>query len=141
MHSKIDENDEIFDDKSVKVLYNASAYADEKDKNVRAFLEYVSTQEAKDDWTKKLEKRVAEIRAMQSVRSDYVTYQMHIKEWIREGRAEGRLEGITQGAHDARVETARNFLALGVVTQEQIAQATGLPLAEVQSLANSASDC
>lgn len=40
-----------------------------------------------------------------------------------------------KGAHDKAVETARNFLSLGVNTQEQIAQATGLPLEEVQKLA------
>lgn len=39
-----------------------------------------------------------------------------------------------QGALDARIETARALLSLGVVTPEQIAQATGLPLAEVEQL-------
>lgn len=114
--------------------YNASAYTDEEDENIRAFLEYVKTKKPTDSWTERLEKRVAEIREEQKFRDDYVTYQMHIKEWKREGKAEGREEGIAYGEHKKAIETARNFLALGVVTHEQIAKATGLPLTEVQQL-------
>ena len=43
-------------------------------------------------------------------------------------------EGIAQGEHDKAVESARNLLAMNVVTPEQIAQAIGLPLEEVLNL-------
>ena len=43
-----------------------------------------------------------------------------------EGRSEGKLEG--------KIETARNLKKLGILTNEQIAQVTGLSLAEVNIL-------
>ena len=52
-----------------------------------------------------------------------------------EGRREGRMAGITEGAHDAKIETARNLLQMNL-TVEQISSATQLPLAEVQALQN-----
>ena len=52
-----------------------------------------------------------------------------IKEGIKEGKKEGKKEGIKEG----KVESARNLKALGV-SDEIIAQATGLPLEVVKSL-------
>lgn len=127
VRQKIDENGEIFDDKSVKVLYNTSAYAKEEDKNIRAFLEYVKTRKPADKWTEQIEKRVAEIREKQKFRGDYVTYQMHIKEWKREGKA--------YGEHKKAIETARGMLAYGD-TLEKIATVTGLPIEEIKRLQN-----
>ena len=43
-------------------------------------------------------------------------------------------EGIAQGAHDNAVQNTRNLLAMNILTPEQIAQATGLPLEEVLAL-------
>lgn len=134
VRQKIDENGETFDDKSVKVLYNATAYTDEKDKNIRAFLEYVKTKKPSDEWTERLEKRVAEIREKQKFRGNYMTYQMHIKEWKREGITIGKAEGIAYGEHKARIETARGMLNKKY-EQTEIAELTGLSLAEVQHLA------
>lgn len=113
--------------------YNASAYTDEEDENIRAFLEYVKTKKPTDSWTERLEKRVAEIREEQKFRDDYVTYQMHIKEWKREGKAEGREEGIAYGEHKARIETARGMLAYGMPC-ENVSKISGLSLTEVQQL-------
>ena len=54
-----------------------------------------------------------------------------------EGIATGRDEGITisfdRGSHDARVDTARAFLQMGLSPQ-QVAQGTGLPVDEVRAL-------
>ena len=62
-------------------------------------------------------------------------------EWDREmacmrakGREEGREEGRKEGREEKAVENARNFLAMNVLTPEQIAQGTGLPLEQVLAL-------
>lgn len=49
---------------------------------------------------------------------------------MAEGRAEGRAEGMAQG----RKETARNLLRMGL-SPEKVAEATGLSVQEVRSLA------
>jgi predicted transposase/invertase (TIGR01784 family) len=51
-----------------------------------------------------------------------------------EGRKEGREEGEKKGELNAREDSARNLLSLGVLTEEQIAQVTGLTLENVAFL-------
>lgn len=55
-----------------------------------------------------------------------------------EGRAEGRLEGREAGLLEGRMESARRtaaaLLALGKLTLSQIAEATQLPMEEVERL-------
>lgn len=50
------------------------------------------------------------------------------------GQQEGLQEGRKEGLKEARIETARNLLSFGVLTDEQISKATGLPLDEVMAL-------
>ena len=58
----------------------------------------------------------------------------YITDIRREAIEEGRIEGRQEGAEQAKIETARNFLKMGL-TLEQVAQGTGLPLEEVEKLA------
>ena len=63
--------------------------------------------------------------------------------WIEQGRIEGeerdRLTGLhnaeRRGKREQALSAARNLLAMKLGTHEQIAQAVGLPLAEVEELA------
>ena len=43
-------------------------------------------------------------------------------------------EGIKEGIKKGKNETARNLLLLGVLTEDQIAQATGIPIEDVRRL-------
>jgi predicted transposase/invertase (TIGR01784 family) len=52
----------------------------------------------------------------------------------REGRREGRIEGLTEGRMEAMRETARNLIAMNVLSDAQIAQASGLTEAEVKAI-------
>ena len=51
----------------------------------------------------------------------------------RAGIQEGMQAGIAQGSHQAKLETAKNLLDLGL-SVENIAQATGLSREEVENL-------
>ena len=53
----------------------------------------------------------------------------------REGLKQGLELGKKQGTEDAKIETAKNLLKMKLCSNEQIAQATGLSLSQVQSLA------
>ncbi|MBQ2207691.1 MAG: hypothetical protein II413_10870 [Treponema sp.] len=48
-----------------------------------------------------------------------------------------REDGYEDGIYDKAIETAQNFLRMGVATVEQIAAATGLSLEKVQEFADS----
>ena len=50
-----------------------------------------------------------------------------------EGRAEGLIEGEAKGEKNAKIETAKNFLKMGL-SVEQVAQGTGLSIAEIENL-------
>lgn len=60
------------------------------------------------------------------------------KEMAEKGRAEGLEQGLKEGLEQGRKENsyeiAKNLLALGVNTMEQIAEVTGLPLEEVKKI-------
>ena len=52
---------------------------------------------------------------------------------------EGRNDGIAQGAEQAKIETARNFLSMNL-SPKQVVQGTGLPLEIVEQLAKEQSN-
>ena len=116
------------DDKSVKVVYNASAYEQEKNENIRKFLKYVSTNEPGEDaFTKRLSATVEMIKENDKFRSDYAAMNLHdydITTMAKEA-----------GIEEARIEAAKKLLRMKLGTHEQIAQAQNLPLKKVQELA------
>ena len=61
--------------------------------------------------------------------------QLGRTEGIQLGEARGIQRGRTEGIQLGRTETARNLLRMGL-DLTQIAEATGLPLEEIQALKN-----
>ncbi|MBK5929080.1 hypothetical protein CCR82_00615 [Halochromatium salexigens] len=53
---------------------------------------------------------------------------------LQRGRLEGRQEGRLEGRQETAQATARNLIALGLLNDAQIAQATGLSMAQVEAL-------
>ena len=51
----------------------------------------------------------------------------------KQGMKKGLKQGIAEGSHAAKLETARNFLQMGL-SKEQVAQGTGLSFEEIQKL-------
>lgn len=58
-----------------------------------------------------------------------------LEEVKQETFQEGFDTGLKEGEQKARVESARHLLSLGVLTEEQIAQTTGLSLEKIKTLA------
>lgn len=84
-------------DKAIKVIYNASRYKEEKDKALRAFLHFVCTNEATDDFTEKLVTRVTQIKKDENFRTEYSKMNVAFADARREAKAEGITEGIAKG--------------------------------------------
>jgi predicted transposase/invertase (TIGR01784 family) len=57
-----------------------------------------------------------------------------LNEARREGFEEGLQKGLQQAIEQGRIETARNLIAMNVLTDEQIAAAAGLPAAAIKAL-------
>ncbi len=110
------------DDKSLKVIYNATAYEKEKDERVRALLRFVQTNESgEDDLTNRLAALVKKMKENEELRQEYMAMNLHDYDMIR------------KGAQEKAVEDARNALAMNL-SAEQAAQITGLPLEQVLEL-------
>ena len=60
------------DDKSTKVIYNATSYAKEKDSQIRAFLQYLCNRSSTDDFTNKIDKQVEHFKLSKRFKGDYM---------------------------------------------------------------------
>ena len=144
----------IFDDKTHKIFYNVNAFEKlSNDVETKAFLEYLCKHQSTTKFTQSLETAVYRNKNNQNWRQDYMTlaYDMHMvaKEAAEkafengfsageergrdEGISIGLSQGITQGARDAKLETAKNLLSIGL-SQKQIASVTGLSVEEIEKL-------
>ena len=141
----LEKSDVNLNDKTLKVIYNASAYREEKDPRIRDFLHFVCTNEpGKDDFTNRLSAIVEKLKDNEKFKGDYLAMNLHDRDLIRrtrkeaieEGIAMGISQGISQGARNNAIENARNFLKEGIST-EIIARCTGLPVEKVQEIAES----
>lgn len=122
-------------DKSLKVIYNASAYSQEKDEKIKAFLHYISTNEpGEDDFSNRLSDLVEIIKDNEIFRSDYAAMNLHDRDIMRLAKKEGREEGLKDGALQKAIETATNMLN-DKIPVENIARYVDLPLEKVQELA------
>ena len=76
-------------------------------------------------------------------RNMYLTYTTRMMESRRDGYDEGKQEGISigleRGAYQNKLETAQNFLSMGLFP-EQVAQGTNLPLDVVMNLVENPAD-
>ena len=118
-------------DGAIKEIFNATAYATEQDVEISAFLKYIDSKEATDDFTDKINYIVEQAKINEKFKSDYLA--MNIRE--TDIYEEGRNDGVTQGAEQKAIETARNFLSMNL-SLEKVAQGTGLSLETIQKLAN-----
>ena len=104
-----------------------------------AFLKYVQTGTAETDFTRRLNKMVEAKKQIEGMKKTYLSWSLRDYDARMEARIEGRNEGIaigrTEGISEKAREAARNMLAMNLGSLEQIAQAVGLSVAEVEQLA------
>ena len=118
------------DDKSIKVIYNASAYEAVKDKEVHDFLHFVMTNDpGENDFNKLLSETVERLKDNDEFRKDYAAMNLHDRDIKKAAREEGIAEGALQNA----IENAKNCLADGD-SPEKVSRCIGLPLEKVLEL-------
>ncbi len=75
--------------------------------------------------------------AREDARREKASWEEHKKNYeknqLEKSKKEGREQGIAEGSHAKAIETARNFLRMGL-SKEQVAQGTGLSLEEINKL-------
>ncbi|MCR4822980.1 MAG: hypothetical protein K5873_08940, partial [Treponema sp.] len=113
-----------------------------KTEKERDFFKFLKGQGAESDFSRRLESKVLLARKNAIWRKQYMTWQQTIDEEkeiaFQKGKdagiALGINQGISQGAEEKAISAAKNLLKLNILTPEQIAEATALPMETVLEL-------
>ena len=126
------------DDAAVVQIFNCTAYDKIENESLRKFLKFVQTNKAESDFTRRLDKMVETQKKVEELKKTYLSWSLHDSDVRREGIQQGRKEGIAIGEERAKLEAARNMLAMNLLSHEQIAQVVELPLETIEELAHKA---
>ena len=117
------------DDKSIKVIYNASAYQTVEDKKVRDFLQFVMTNKPNEnELSQELSETVSRLKDNDEFRKDYAAMNLHDRD-IKKAAKE---EGIQQKA----IESALTAIHKYKIKPEDAAADMGAPLDKVLEALN-----
>ena len=138
-------------DGAYKVFFNAEKCAIMGNEKLKAFFEFLRGQEPCDTFTDKLNRIVEKLKTDAMFRGQYMTWEQSIHEEaeyraekmakkMAKKMAQNMAKDIAQDMakdmqHAKALEAARTLLSMHLGTHEQIAQAQGLTVAEVQQLA------
>ncbi len=115
-------------DRAYKHFFYASSCAKMiEDEDEKSFFNFLISNRAGNRFTSDLKDYVADAKHNMQWRFQFMT-------WERQ-RAYDYDDGKEAGRQEAKLEAARNLLKMDVLSLEQISQAQGLPLEEVQKLA------
>ena len=137
----LEDRQTLLQDGTKKVIINAEAFGKTEDAELKGFLEYVKTGTANTDFTGRIETMIQAVKHNEQARKEYrfmSAFEMDarragIQEGIAQGRSEGLQVGIAQGSYQAKLETAKNLIDIGLST-ENISKATGLSCEEIEKL-------
>ena len=121
-------------DKTHKIIFNASSFSKEKDLERKSLLEYIKDKKSTSDFTKMIDQLVEKTKENQTFRGDYMAWGLAEQDAEKRGYNAGIAVGISQGAEQAKIDTAKKLLLMDL-SIENIAKATGLPLETIQKLA------
>ncbi len=113
------------DDKTIKVIYNASAHEKEEDPLIRAFLHFIYTNEpGQDDFSRQISRLVDQYKEKEEFRSDYLAMNLH----DHDIRYEAHAEGLAEGSRMKAVEDALMLIQKYKATPETAAKDMNAPL-------------
>ena len=116
-------------DGTKKIILNASAFKAADDQDLQGFLQYVKTGKVTTDYTRRIEKVIQTIKISEQARKEYRVLPAIIMDAFDEGEA----KGLERGKYQKALETAKKLLHFGL-SRENIAQATGLTITEIEAL-------
>jgi len=135
------ESDEAkLDDSTEKIIYNSSAYETAEDKNLKAFLKFVSENRSTDSFTERLLGQIRQIKKDEIFRKEYMSmgvWETDIRNQATKqgydagvvtGMKQGLAQGILSGIHQKSVEDALISVRKYNVPVEIAAQKMGAPL-------------
>ena len=126
--------DLFLQDEAHKIIFNASAFKQEKNVEKKSILEYINDRTSTTDFTNKLNSLVEKTKLSEIFRGDYMAWGLAEFDAERRGYKEGVAVGISQGSQQKAIEAAKKLLNFGD-SIEKVAQVTELSVDEVKALA------
>ena len=143
----------VLADGVTKVIINSTAGEKAAEAELKAFLQYMNGRVSDRPFIRKIDRLIKELKANEERRREYMLLQAFemdarragMNEGIAQGIAQGKLEGkslglaegrslgLAEGSRQAKLETARNLLRIGL-SVANIAEATGLSGREIAEL-------
>ena len=117
----IEDKNTPLQDGTRKVIINAEAFNNTKNKELKEFLEYLKTGKATNEFTREIETMIQTVKNNEQARQEYrllSTFEM---------------DAIEKGIYRKAIETAKILKQLGDSIQK-IMQVTGLPESEIEKL-------
>ena len=126
-------------DKSYKVIFNASAFENEKNLEKKSILEYIIDKKSTSEFTTKLDTFVEQTKLNEIFKGDYMAWGLAEFDAEQRGKKEGYSagvsDGIQKGAYEKAIETAKNMFSKNI-SIEIIAECTGLSIEEIKLISN-----
>ena len=85
------------DDKTKKIFFNAKAFENAKDENIKSFLKFINGEKDNNEFIKRLDKKIDSIKESKEWRQQYMTLLMREQEIAEENFEQGMAKGIEQG--------------------------------------------
>ena len=123
-----------------KLFFNASAFASEKNLEIKGFLGYLCNGKPSDYLTEDIDQRVERLKINEIFRSDYMMDALPLYDarqaGLKEGMALGEAKGLLAGERKKAIETAKKMLE-NKIQIDLITKCTGLSLEEVIKIKDS----
>ena len=120
-------------DMTHKIIFNASAFENEKNVEKKSILEYIVDKKSTSEFTNKLDNLVERTKLNEIFRGDYMAWGLAEFDAEQRVKKEGYSEGVADGEHQAKIETAKNLVAKKI-SVDIIADCTGLSIDEINNL-------
>ena len=116
------------------ILLNAPAWKKCESGELKELLKFITTNKAQGDVARLVAETVKDKKAKEITKGGWGMLEDELRRERKEGEREGKRKGERKGERKKALETASNFIKMGVLTFEQIASGTGLPVEEVAAL-------
>ena len=120
-------------DGTKKIILNAGAFEQTDNHELQGFLRYVKTGELTTDYTKRIESMIQAVKMSEQARQEYRFKSAVIMDAEDRGLERGLAEGEARGSRQAKLETAKNLIGMGL-SVDNIAKATGLTKEDVEAI-------
>ena len=113
----IEDKELRLNDGAKKIFFNAKDYINAEDEEIREFLKYVNGEKSDSAFVKEIEDRVAQIKASEEWRLEYMTLLMREQEIWEEAEEKGREMGREEGREEGIRGTVTLLKALNIPLQ------------------------